>query len=380
MSTAKIFDLYFASNIQNQDAGSSIDYLTKTYGEDIFQQLLNGLLNKNYGRQEATDCWRAAVHSFSEENSRMNWRAVILDYLLSRTDRLDNPCIIETEELQRLQRNAITDGLTALYNQSHFKHLLATTIQDHNARPDSVFSLIVLDLDRFKQFNDRCGHLRGDQALAQIGKLITSLLPENGLAARYGGEEFAVILPNTTLPQAISLAEKIRSSVEQTSFDGEERLDSGKLTISGGVACFPDAGKTSVALFAHADSKLYDAKLNRNCISPRPNDPRAIVRHNFRSIVEILDEKTGDFRNSLSADISYTGILLKSAIPAAVGSNLQLRFPYPFWPADHGTSGRVRYNRSNENRGDYLLGIEFLQPQTDFIEQILPSEIYAGTT
>lgn len=374
MSAAKTFDLYLACKTHNQDPASSIEYLIHSYGEDIFPKLLNSLLNKNFTQQEAVGYWRAAMHSFSADNTRMNWRAVMLDYLLSRTDLLSDPCIIEADELQQLQRNAVTDGLTNLYNQSHFKHLLATNIKEHEEQATTL-SLIILDLDHFKQFNDRCGHLRGDQALAKIGKLIQSLLPENGLAARYGGEEFAIILPKTDLTQAIQLAEKIRAAVEQTNFDSEDRLDTGNLTISGGVACYPEVGNTSIDLIAHADRKLYEAKVNRNQIAPSLTDSRTIIRHNFRSIVEIYDESCGHFTNSLSADISRTGILLKSSTAPAVGSNLKLRFSYPFWPTDHDTTGQVRNVRSKDSRGNFLIGIKFLQQQTDFIERILPTEI-----
>ncbi len=378
MEQSKSFDLYITNTAADQDPASSIEYLIETYGEGIFQKLLSNLLKREFEQQEAIDHWRTAMQGFSDDSTRMNWRAVILDYLYSRANLLQNPCIIEAEELQRLQIESVTDGLTNLFNQSHFKQRLATVIQEHEERPDLAFSLIILDLDHFKQFNDRCGHLRGDHALAKIGKLICSRVPETAVAARYGGEEFAIILPGTDLHQAIELAEEIRAAVERTSFDGEDRLDSGNLTISGGVASYPSAGKTSVALIAHADSKLYEAKVNRNRIAPRLTDTRTIIRHNVRSIVEIFDETTGAFKNSLSSDISYTGILLKSPTAADIGSNLQLRFPYPFWPTDHDTNGQVRHVRSNDTRGDFLIGIEFLQPQTDFVEQILPAEIYAA--
>ncbi len=375
MPNIESFEQYLTTRIANQDLDSSINYLTQSYGENIFQKMLNSLLSKTFQPQEASDYWRCAMQSFLADNSTMNWRAIMFDHLFCRTDLLRNPRIIDAEELQLLQHNAITDGLTCLFNQSHFKHRLATTIIDHEVRPDSSFSLIILDLDHFKQFNDRCGHLRGDHALAKIGKLISSQIPSNALAARYGGEEFAVILPDTDLPTAITLAEKIRAAVEQASFDGEDRLDKGKLTISGGVACYPEAGKTTVSLIAHADSNLYAAKVSRNCICPTPTNSRGIIRHAFRSIVEVCDSHSGKVINSLSSDISSTGLLLKCSVPCEIGSTMQLRFPFPFWPSDHLTSGEVRHVRTQNERGSYMVGIQFVQPQTDFIELVLPREI-----
>ena len=214
--------------------------------------------------------------------------------------------------------------------------------------------------------------------LAEVGQIIGSLAPAGSLAARYGGEEFAVILPDTGLAQAIIIAEHIRVTVERTRFDGEDRLDKGNLTISGGVASYPAAGKSTVAMIAHADSKLYEAKISRNCIAPKTTDNRGIIRHAFRSIIELRNINHEPFKNSLSADISYTGMLLKTDLAPEVGKHLELRFPYPFWPSEHLTKAQVRHVRGNEGPNNYLVGIEFDQPQVDFIEKILPEELYSS--
>jgi len=373
MSNGKTFDLYLAGGVKADEPGSSIEYLAESYGDDIFQKLLNNLLNKEFSIQEASTIWRAAMKNFRTENIRMNWRSVILDYLLSSTDLLDSPRIIEANELRKLQQQAVTDGLTNLYNQAYFKAALAETVGNHRSN-DSVFSLLLLDLDHFKQLNDRCGHLHGDQTLKQVAQLLCSILPQNSVAARYGGKEFAIILPQTDLVDAVRLAEKVRETVEKSSFAGEERLDKGTLTISGGVVSYPAAGKTGNELISQADAKLYQAKLNRNKIVPGENETRRLTRHTINSIVEIFDSKSGHFKNALSADISSNGILLKCATPAVIGSNLKLRFCYPFWPSDHYTNGQVRHVRRSGKRGGFLLGIEFANPQPEFMGEILPPE------
>lgn len=359
-------EIYRISNIKCEN-------LNLDYDDKVAQQLLNNLLNKNFSRQEAANFWQAALHNYKNDNTNMNWRSVILDYLLRHTELLKNPQIIEAKELKQLQINAVTDGLTKLYNQSYFKQRLAATIQDHQLQQESSFALLLLDLDRFKQFNDRCGHLRGDQALQKVGKLICSQLPAKALAARYGGEEFAIILPETTRLKALQIAEQIRALIAATKFEGEDRLDNGKLTVSGGVACYPEAGITSDKLLDNADGKLYEAKIHRNSISPRPIDSRAINRHSYRSIVEISPLDSASSKNSLSSDISPTGILLKSSSPEVLGSNLKLHFPYPFWPSSHNASGEVRHVRKEDHRGTFLIGVEFLQPQCDFVKELLPA-------
>lgn len=357
-----------------------IEKLAQVHGSQTYQALFKALFQLDLTAAGAQNHWRAAMRIKEKSRLHCSIRAALLEQLHIHENIISDPRIIEAEKLKALQRRAMTDGLTRLYNQSYFKQQLELQVSTAKGKPDTVFSLLLFDLDHFKQYNDRCGHLHGDKALAQVGQAIRCLLPEDGIAARYGGEEFAAILPNTALPQAITIAEKIRAAIEETGFDGEERLDKGRLTISGGIATFPLAGKTPVALIAHADSKLYEAKQTRNQIAPRASNARQIIRHAIRSIVEVYDERDGNFKSSLSTDISYTGMLMKSNLSAAVGAQLTLHFPFPFWPSDHSAEARVRHIQNHATNGAYLIGVEFKQPQVEFVEHILPAEIYPAAS
>ncbi len=378
MSLHNFTTLYQRLGKNDRQFVQGVNDLASQFGAQVFQQLYDFLFQLKLPEETAARYWEETSCLHPPASNHLHHRSALLNYLLFHTDELLDPRVIEASQLAQLQQNAITDGLTGLHNQAFFKQKLDATLQRTQTDPAGVFSLLLFDLDHFKQFNDRCGHLRGDQALNNVGRIISRLVPKDAVAARYGGEEFAVILPGSGQNQAIELAEQIRREVEQTPFPGEERLDRGKLTISGGVACYPVAGRSTVALIAHADSKLYDAKVTRNSISPRPSDSRGIIRHSFRSIVEVRDKTSGRFKSSLSADISYTGLLLKSTLAPQVGSRLELRFHYPFWPSDHNTYGLVRHLRNKDSRNDFLIGIEFEQPQVDFIEQLLPQELYSG--
>jgi diguanylate cyclase (GGDEF)-like protein len=355
----------------------TVDDLQLTHGDRIYPLVFQTLYNLDLTVETAKSFWQEATSGQHQSTSLTSLRAVLFDYLYTRTDQLKDPRVIDAQKLEKLRHNAVTDGLTHLYNQSHFKQELGTLLFKLNNRAGSIFSLLLFDLDHFKQFNDRNGHLLGDRILAEVGQIIGSLVPAGALAARYGGEEFAVILPDTSLDQAIILAEKIRATIEQTRFDGEDRLDKGNLTISGGVASYPAAGKSTAAMIAHADSKLYQAKVSRNCISPKPTDSRGIVRYAFRSIVELRNTESSAFSYSLSADISYTGMLLKTDLAPAIGKQVELHFPYPFWPSEHLATARVCHVRGNATPNNFLVGIEFAEPQVDFIEMILPTELYS---
>lgn len=154
-----------------------------------------------------------------------------------------------------LSVQATVDGLTGLANHRTLQQTLADMCRPSGARKPKVFSLLMLDADHFKIYNDTHGHRAGDAALREIAKLISTDLRQGDLAARYGGEEFAVILKDTGRDSALSIAERIRRRV------AEAQLEKGSLTISLGIAEFPADGSTSAELIEHADRALYHAKV-----------------------------------------------------------------------------------------------------------------------
>jgi len=159
---------------------------------------------------------------------------------------------------------ATTDGLTGLYNHRQFHKLLDQEIA-RSSRFANVFSLLMLDVDLFKSFNDTYGHLAGDNVLHEIGECINKSIRSIDFAFRYGGEEFAIILPGTTLEDAYIAAERIRNNIEHMRF-----LVNVSITASIGVACWPADGVEKEQVIAHADAALYMAKhmgRNRTCLS-----------------------------------------------------------------------------------------------------------------
>jgi diguanylate cyclase (GGDEF)-like protein len=156
------------------------------------------------------------------------------------------------EMLERARR----DPLTGLANHGHFWASLDVEVRrsDRHARPLSV---VLIDIDHFKAFNDRHGHLEGDKALMAVGKGIECCSRVHDVVARYGGEEFAVVLPEASRAGAVAFAEKIREMVESLEFAGEDRP---AITISAGVACFGEDGTTARELVQAADRQLYRAK------------------------------------------------------------------------------------------------------------------------
>jgi diguanylate cyclase (GGDEF)-like protein len=166
--------------------------------------------------------------------------------------------------------SAITDGLTGIYNHKYFREQLDFQLEKAKEYGFKI-SLIMVDIDHFKKFNDSYGHQIGDIVLKEVSMVIQSCVNPDSLVARYGGEEFAVILPDTPTEAAIPIAEKIRLEIENHIVKTSDYPDL-KVTVSLGIATFPDHIKNMsrmvVELIDIADDNLYSAKnagRNRVC-------------------------------------------------------------------------------------------------------------------
>jgi len=154
-------------------------------------------------------------------------------------------------------RMAVTDGLTELYNVRYFRQRLNEEVAKAYK---SNLSLLIIDVDYFKIYNDLYGHLAGDKVLKHLAKLIKDNVRETDLVARYGGEEFTVILPGMEKQKAKEIAERIRCAIRDFNFLGQEKLPCGKLTVTIGIASIPDDAQTAEELIKIADDALYRGK------------------------------------------------------------------------------------------------------------------------
>jgi diguanylate cyclase (GGDEF)-like protein len=165
-----------------------------------------------------------------------------------------------------LEQLALTDYLTNLYNRRYFMQRGAEEFK-RVSRYSQPLALLMLDIDEFKKINDTNGHEAGDLALQRVAAALKSSLREIDILGRIGGEEFAVLLPNTLLPAAILLAERIRQSIANMLFQMPGGVLNGTLTISIGVATFTDEMSGIDDLLRNADAALYSAKNSgRNCV------------------------------------------------------------------------------------------------------------------
>ncbi|UCB54497.1 MAG: GGDEF domain-containing protein [Thiotrichales bacterium] len=187
-------------------------------------------------------------------------------YIMSERVRYSNLVIADSFEMQRMyQQFATIDALTGLHNRGWLDDMFEREIR-RSERDRLSAALLMIDVDHFKRINDEFGHLAGDRVLVTVGENIKKPLRPNDLVARYGGEEFSVLLPETSVENAVTIAERLRERVSKARPGTFENLKLPGVTVSIGVAGFRPGGSLET-LIASADNAMFDAKkAGRNCV------------------------------------------------------------------------------------------------------------------
>lgn len=210
---------------------------------------------RSAGLRAATDC---RIRTIGAEEFRA--------YVRERPKLLEELFRIESQRIRSLSRmvtqsqhRAITDRLTSLYNYGFFIERLDIELERALQMQDAV-SVVIFDIDHFKVYNDTHGHPAGNVVLVQASDLLRRTARRGDIVARFGGEEFVMLLYGASRREAHQVAEAARVRVEATDFAGGERQPLGRVTISGGVACFPTDARGPTDLLKAADKRLYAAK------------------------------------------------------------------------------------------------------------------------
>jgi diguanylate cyclase (GGDEF)-like protein len=200
-------------------------------------------------------------------------RAIEKVRLLTQNQKLVKKLKNNNQELEQantvLKSLACRDGLTGLYNHRYFQDSLTNEL-NRSSRHKEIFSLLFLDVDSFKQYNDTYGHLEGDRLLQMLGGIMRKVIRKFDVLARYGGEEFVILLPETPKKNACIIGEKIRRIVEAYPFEGRTSQPHGNVTVSVGVSTYPEDGTDRHTLIQRADHAMYQAKSkgrNAVCVS-----------------------------------------------------------------------------------------------------------------
>jgi diguanylate cyclase (GGDEF)-like protein len=211
------------------------------------------------------------TRTFAEMVERLHDARVEIEVRRQESENANRLLLAQNHELQRanetLEQLAITDGLTKIHNHRFFQDQLSREIK-RAERTGSPLALILLDIDDFKQLNDRFGHAVGDEVLQLLSAVLIEETRDHDLVARYGGEEFAVLAPSTDREGALAVAEKLRTAVAEHRFCTKGSTTALSITVSIGLAIYH--GNRS-AFFDEADRALYDAKANgKDCVVAPP--------------------------------------------------------------------------------------------------------------
>jgi len=167
--------------------------------------------------------------------------------------------IYNARSYNEMKITAQMDGLTRLYNKSHITLILSEQIYEAEQR-QAPLSVFLFDIDHFKNYNDMNGHDAGDQLLKELSKLVQAGIRRSDYIGRFGGEEFLLVLRNTNKQQARVVAEKVREKIANYSFPFAKNQPLGLLSVSGGVASYPEDGLDSTSIIRAADGALYQSK------------------------------------------------------------------------------------------------------------------------
>ena len=253
-------DLISAMAGDRQLTPSEMDYFSnfcKIRGLKLYSDILYCLTHQLFAPEIAKDLWEnILVHKRKLSTVlKRNVRIVVaaLDYLSNITDNIVSTTLVGESDFDKIIERSLHDGLTGLFNHTYFYHELDLEMKRYTRYSVSL-SLILIDVDDFKDVNDKFGHREGDRILASMSYKLMSVARDSDICCRYGGEEFAVILPLTNINEASLLATRIQNEIVEYSPCGE------KITTSIGVATSGESVDTYEKLVELADKALYKAK------------------------------------------------------------------------------------------------------------------------
>jgi diguanylate cyclase (GGDEF)-like protein len=306
--------------------GEEMRRLARAHGDRaysvLFRLLLDEELSPKEGRARFEEAERAAG-SEQEGEETLDLRATLLVHSVrlgpSRSFRL-----LSGESYQRLVESSITDPLTGAYNRRFFQEVLYRELK-RSKRYRLHLSVLLMDLDDFKSYNDANGHVAGDRALREVASLLRANCREIDTVCRYGGEEFVAILPATNKRGARTVGEKMRSRIAEHLFVGEESLPSKRLTLSGGISTFPEDGLTPEELVRSADQALYQAKsFTKNAVCYYYRDERRAFPRVDKAQPLRYRAGEGPWREAVTRDLSRGGLSITIADPPPLGGEIAM--------------------------------------------------------
>ena len=306
----------------------NLDLLVQQEGPTACRIILELIMHREFSPKEAARYWQEIVdhhRTLSVSLGRsVSLSVAVCDYFALNGNGVRFPKLIDVHEFEAMHSETQFDFLTGLHNRQTLE--LAMSQEFSRAeRYHRKLSVLFLDLDSFKEINDQYGHLAGDRMLQHIGRILGQNKRSVDIAARYGGDEFVMLLPDTDKKDALALAERIRLEINQeiVAVDGREV----RLTVSGGIATYPDDALSDKGVFKCADNALYQAKhVGKNIVLLHEPEKRRSKRVEVVAPLTItqIDAEPLALAPMQSKNLSCSGILMESSVPIGRGSLLEL--------------------------------------------------------
>ncbi len=321
-----------------------LDTLTRETGVSAHAALLLILTHLAFEDTQARRHWETVLAHREAMASAMGrdpgLRVALLDYFVNVNRRLAQPVLIDLEMFEAGPRGASTDPLTGLANDRVFRGALQNELR-RAKRYGLAVPVVLFDLDDFARVNREFGELVGDRILREIGILLHNKIRDIDLAARPGEDEMALILPETDRNGAYLVAERFRWEVESHYSRREAGGRPLGLTISAGVACYPDDAAAPDELLNRAAQALYRAKAEgKNAVQSYQPERRRFLRFDLdpeRIEVEVLAPR--DLGRAVARNLGRSGIVFASPEPLEVGEEIEIRLT---GPRTAGGAGPVR--------------------------------------
>jgi diguanylate cyclase (GGDEF)-like protein len=235
-----------------------VQILNEEIGNQIYSDVFNIIANLDFTPEKSRKEWEKILKHMdiiSEAlGRRVDFRVALLDFLLSKNRIIEIPKIVELLHYEKTAQYALIDELTGIFNRRYFLIAMERELK-RACRYKYIVSVLFFDIDDFKSFNDKYGHETGDQILSSVGEILCSLTRGEDIVARYGGEEFVVVLPQTDKFGGHTFATRVQDRLR-----GVEIVEDCKITISGGIASYPEDGLEVKDVINQADKAMYKAK------------------------------------------------------------------------------------------------------------------------
>jgi diguanylate cyclase (GGDEF)-like protein len=336
--------------------------LEKESGAGVYAVLLFVLTQLDFAPGKALEHWLRILGQWEDLNrqvpEKVDLRVAVLQYFLRSGQRkFHNPAIVEIKILRKTQDSAIYDELTRLYNFRYFQDRVVSEVR-RATRYDTPLSLMMIDADDFKAFNDSKGHLAGNMALRRIATVLRKTVREVDVTTRYGGEEFAILLPSTPKLAALKIGEKVRQAVERAEIGCDEERVGRPLTVSIGVASLPGDAASATELVDRADRALYIAKsIGKNCVKPFSDERREYTRleATIPGRFNVLEKGS---HTLTTLNVSEGGVLFHALEPLPSGAFVKVQLALP--PSGEPAECAVRVTRVVGARGGFEIGTQII--------------------